>query len=409
MIRIAGTRRTRPRRTLLTVAAALVLAASPTLPADAAPLYPTADPDPFYAQPADLSATSPGDVLEVRAMPALAMFPDTRITLVKFRSTNSAGDPIAATTTVLQPAGHRRDEPVLSYQHIINGLGMQCSVSKVLYTDDPNLMVREAIFWNVALRRGWTLALPDHLGPQFAYGAAKLGGQVTLDGIRAVRRVEELQIGGSRVALAGYSGGGMATAWAAALQPTYAPELPIAGAAMGGVPMNLVSMLEGLGFGAHPVFGLALAAGIGLEREYPQRFPISDQMNARGLAARASIADACTNDILGAGAGRGILDFAATTSMVDDPQARAVVEENSLALYPGAPSMPVFEWHSPTDALIPVDAITATTRRWCAAGTPVVTESTPTPDHLTAAVLGLPSALRWLDARLQGEPAPSTC
>ncbi|WP_280221772.1 lipase family protein [Nocardia neocaledoniensis] len=408
MISVTAARHARPRRTLLAVAAALVLAGVPA-GAHGAPLYPRADPDPFYAQPADLSASAPGDVLDVRAMPPLAMFPDTTVTLVKFRSTDSTGDPIAATTTVLQPVNHRPDAPVLSYQHIINGLGVQCSVSKVLYTQDPNLMVREAVAWNFALRRGWTMALPDHLGPTFAYGAAKLGGQVTLDGIKAVRKVEQLRIAGSRVAMAGYSGGGMATAWAAALQPTYAPDVEIAGAAMGGVPMNLVSMLEGLGFGRHPVFGLALAAGIGLEREYPQRFPISEQMNASGLAARAAIADACTNDILGAGAGRGILDFAATTSLVEDPQARAVVEENSLELYPGAPTMPVFEWHSPIDALIPVDAITATTRRWCAAGTSVVTESTPTPDHLTAAVLGLPSALRWLDARLQGEPAPSTC
>src|SRR5690606_41428156 len=68
-----------------------------------------------------------------------------------------------------------------------------------------------------------------------------------------------------------------------ALPSSYAPELKIAGAAMGGVPMNLVKMLEGLGFGSHPVFGLAMAAGIGLEREYPERFPISDQLNAKGL------------------------------------------------------------------------------------------------------------------------------
>ncbi|WP_449289779.1 lipase family protein [Nocardia rhizosphaerae] len=390
--------------------AALVLVAVSAATGHTTPRYPTPDPDPFYAQPADVAEYAPGDVLAVRQMPPLPMFPGTNVTLVKFRSTNSTGEPIAATTTVLQPADHRPDAPVLSYQHIINGLGVQCSVSKVLYTQDPNLMVREAIAWNVALRRGWTMVLPDHLGPTFAYGAARLGGLITLDGIRAVRQVERLRIGGSRVAMAGYSGGGMATAWAAALQPGYAPELDLAGAAMGGVPMNLVSMLEGLGFGSHPVFGLALAAGIGLEREYPKRFPISEQMNAKGLAARDAIADACTNDILGAGAGRGILDFAATTSLVEDPQARGVVEENSLELYPDAPDMPVFEWHSPTDALIPVDAITATTRRWCAAGTPVVTESTPTPDHLTAAVLGLPSALRWLDARLHGEePAPSSC
>ncbi|MEV0685116.1 lipase family protein [Nocardia sp. NPDC050378] len=408
MNRSAAAQQHGPRRTLLAwVASVLLVVAAPT--AHSAPLYPSPDPDPFYAQPADLSGTQPGDVLEVRPMPALAMFPDTTVTAVKFRSNNSAGEPIAATTTVLQPNNQQPDAPVLSYQHIINGLGVRCSVSKVLYTSDPDLMVREAVFWNVALRRGWTMVLPDHLGPNFAYGAAKLGGQVTLDSIRAIRQVEQLRVANSRVAMAGYSGGGMATAWAAALQPEYAPEVEIAGAAMGGVPMNLVSMLEGLGFGTHPVFGLALAAGIGLEREYPQRFPISDQMNAKGLAARASIADACTNDILASGAGRGILDFAATTSMVQDPQARAVVEENSLELYDGAPVMPVFEWHSPIDGLIPVDAITNTVHRWCAAGTPVVTESTPTPDHLTAAVLGLPAALDWLDARLRGETAPSTC
>jgi hypothetical protein len=31
------------------------------------------------------------------------------------------------------------------------------------------------------------------------------------------------------------------------------------------------------------------------------------------------------------------------------------------------------------------------------------------PDHLTAAVLGLPQVLLWLDARVRGEPAPSNC
>lgn len=88
---------------------------------------------------------------------------------------------------------------------------------------DPNLVVREAPAWNVLLQRGWTLALPDHLGPRFAYGAAKLGGQITLDGIRAVQRVPDLRVEHSPVAMAGYSGGGMATAWAAALAATYAP------------------------------------------------------------------------------------------------------------------------------------------------------------------------------------------
>ncbi|WP_156094623.1 lipase family protein [Nocardia lijiangensis] len=373
------------------------------------PLYPAPDPDPFYATPADLADKKAGEVLAVRQMPPLVTFPDSTITLVRFRSTSSQGTPIAATTTVLTPKAHRADGPLLSFQHIINGLGAECSVSRVLYTGDPNLIVREAPGWNVLLQRGWSVALPDHLGPQFAYGAAKLGGQITLDGIRAVKQVSELQVAQSPTAMVGYSGGGMATAWAAALAPDYAPELQLAGAAMGGVPMNLVKMMEGLGLGSHPVFGLALAAGLGLEREYPERFPLSEQLNDRGLAARDAIANSCTNDIIAAGAGRGAMDFAKTTSMIDDRDARAVVEENSLELHTGVPRTPVFEWHSPIDGLVPVDAIVNTDRRWCAAGVRVQAEQIPVPDHLTAAVLGIPAALSWLDARFRGEPAPSNC
>nr|WP_245745755.1 lipase family protein [Nocardia altamirensis] len=377
--------------------------------AQSEPLYPTPDPDPFYSTPADIADMQPGDVIATRPMPPLMIFPDTTVTVVRFRSTSSEGKPIAATTTVLTPRVHAKDGPLLSFQHIINGLGAECSVSRVLYTGDPNLIVREAPGWNVLLQRGWSVVLPDHLGPNFAYGAAKLGGQITLDSIRAVKQVAQFDVQKSPVAMVGYSGGGMATAWAAALQPTYAPELEIAGAAMGGVPMNLVKMMEALGLSSHPVFGLALAAGLGLEREYPDRFPLSDQLNERGLAARAQMANSCTNDILAAGAGRGALDFAKSTSMINDATARRVVEENSLELYEGVPKMPVFEWHSPIDGLIPVDAVVNTDRRWCAAGATVQTEQIPVPDHLSAAVLGIPAALTWLDARFRGEKAPSNC
>ncbi len=377
--------------------------------AQADPIYPAPDPDPFYAQPADLAERNPGDVLAVRSMPPLPIFPDTTVTLVKFRSTNSEGGPIAAVTTVLTPREHRTDGPLLSYQHIINGLGADCAVSRVLYTSDPNLYVKEAVALNGALRRGWSVALPDHLGPNSAYGAAKLGGQITLDGIRAAQRLPELGLGNSEVAMAGYSGGGMATAWAAALAPRYAPELKLAGAATGGVPMNLVKMVNSLGLQPHPAFGLAMAAAIGLEREYPDRLPISTQMNPAGLAARNAMANGCTNEIMAIGAGHSAREFAASTSMIDDPTVMAVLEENSLELYDGVPNIPVFEWHSPSDPLIPVDAIVNTDRRYCAAGVRLDMDMNPSPEHLSAAVLGLPDAFAWIDARLRGEPAPSNC
>ncbi|MBH0780958.1 lipase [Nocardia sp. NEAU-351] len=393
--------------TLISSVAALLTVGSG--PATAGPLYPLPDPDPIYATPSDIAEKSPGEVIATRAMPPLITFPGSTVTLVKFRSTNSRGLPIAATTTVLTPQWRAPDGPLLSYQHVINGLGTQCAVSRELYTTDPNLQIREAVALNAALARGWSVALPDHLGPTSAYGAARLGGQITLDGIRAARAVPDLGLRASPVAMAGYSGGGMATAWAAALAPRYAPELKIAGAATGGVPMNLVRMIEGIGTNPHPAFGLVMAAGIGLEREYPDRFPLSESMNARGLAARESVSNGCTNDILAVGAGRSVTEFANSMRLVTDADARAVVEENSLELFDGVPEMPIFEWHSATDPLIPVDAILNTNRRYCAAGVRLQSEQLLSPEHMTTAVLGIPAVVTWLDARFRGDPAPSNC
>ncbi|WP_433521233.1 lipase family protein [Nocardia pseudovaccinii] len=386
------------------VALGLLLATTAT----AEPLYPQPDPDPFFAAPADLAAHRPGDVLDVRALPPVILFPGATVTLVSFRSTNSQGAPIAATTTILTPFGHQPDGPLLSYQHFINALGTACAVSHQLYSGDPNLVATASIL-NAALAQGWSVALPDHLGPNFAFGAARLGGQIVLDGVRAVKRLPELAVQHSRVVLAGYSGGGMATGWAAALQPSYAPELELAGAAIGGAPMNMEIMAEAVGMETHPAFGLAMAAAIGLEREYPQRMPVSRYLNKRGLAVRDAMANSCTNQILVTGVGGSAREYLASTPTAALPEARVVLRENSLEFYDGVPEIPVFEWHSPTDPLIPIEAIDHVDSRWCAAGVQVQTLQVPAFEHLSAAVIGAPEVLTWLNARILGEPAPTTC
>lgn len=55
--------------------------------------------------------------------------------------------------------------------------------------------------------------------------------------------------------MAGYSGGGMATAIAAVIASTYAPELKLAGSAYGGAPMNIDKMAKALGQQKHSAFG----------------------------------------------------------------------------------------------------------------------------------------------------------
>lgn len=368
-------------------------------------------PDRFYDQPANLARYENGDIIATRARSNPPAFLDVRTYQVKFRSSDSVGKPIAAVTTVVVPNRKRVNGPLLSFQHVINATGLQCAPSQALWTQDPNLTIREAPGLNLALQRGWTVTIPDHLGPRSSYGAAKLGGQITLDGIRAVQRFGPAQVRQSRVAMTGYSGGGMATAWAAALQPTYAPDVKIAGAAYGGAPMNLLKMAEGLGYDRpHPAFGLAFAAAIGLAREYPQQIPMLNYLSPLGRSMYNELRNACTNDILRVGAGRDAKQVTVGgRAIFNDRVARRVVEENSLSLYNGIPRIPIFEWHSPSDVLIPVRSIDVTLNRYCRAGVRVERFAPPSPDHMTTAVLGLPSALRYLEDRFNGVPAPSNC
>lgn len=361
---------------------------------------PTPLPDDFYATPPNLASHAPGDVLKVRKMPAPIGLIGIEATQLQFRSNDSKGRPIAAVATVLTPPNARPNGPVLSYGGIINALGLRCAPSHALFDKEIDREDGVATGLNLPLRMGWTVVSADHLGPRSAYGAAKLGGQITLDSIRAAQRHEPLKIKNSKVGLAGYSGGGMAAAWAAALAPKYAPELPIVGAALGGVPMNLQKMADALGRNPHPAFGLAFAAAIGLEREYPEELPMQAQLNAEGKKLRKQVNDQCTREILVTGAGRSAAQLASNFELFDAPTTHRILAENSLEKYAGMPTVPIFEWHSPTDALIPVDSIDATTARWRAAGIPVTAMKTPSPDHLSAAVIGLPQAMQFLNGRI---------
>ena len=76
-------------------------------------------------------------------------------------------------------------------------------------------------------------------------------GYNTLDSLRAALKSPATGLTSTtKIGLAGYSGGAIATEWAAQLAPTYAPEInsDIVGAAMGGVlvdPAHNLKYIEG--------------------------------------------------------------------------------------------------------------------------------------------------------------------
>ena len=406
-------RRTRRRITTFGALCAATLALMTNAPGIAAAdnvALPTPLADRFYDAPADIGDYANGDIVAKRKMPNPPGFVNIETWQLKFRSTDMYERPIAAVTTLLLPVNRRANAPVLSFQDIVNALGLECAPSRTLYTQTNSLTARQGPALNGLLAQGWVVAVPDHLGPRSAYGAAQLGGRITLDGIKAGKNLAAANISRSPVGLIGYSGGGMATAWAAALAPTYAPGLRLAGSAYGGAPMNLIKMAEGLGYNnPHPAFGLAYAAAVGLSREYPDEIPMWDNLTQLGRSMFLQMQNACTTEILRIGEDHSADEMTPDVKIFDDPAVRKVVQANGLDTYPGVPNSPVFEWHSPTDELIPVDAIVATNNRFCRAGVRVTSLLTPAPNHVAAYPLGIPGALQWLNERFAAQPAPSTC
>jgi hypothetical protein len=375
--------------------------------AAADPIDLIADPDPFYAAPADVADAANGDVLDSRRVPTSA-YPGTDVWQVKFRSTDSAGDPIAAVTTVLMPQGRGAGTPLVSYQAIVNALGTKCAPSHGLFSDE--LIEAPAVYLGM-VARGWAVAVPDYLGPTAAYGAARMAGQITLDGVRAVKQFEQLPLRDSPVGLLGYSGGGLATSFAAALAPTYAPDLDIAGIAEGGIPSDLAQIAQNLAYSPlpHPGFGMAMAVALGLEREYPGRFPITPNLNDRGIALRNKMFNECRRSILIDGAFNSARDLSTAASLADTPSAQQVLRENSVTFFDGVPTAPLFVWQGVNDFIAPYQPVADMVDRYCRSGADVVFRGYPAAEHFSATVLGLPEAYLWLDARLRGEPAPSDC
>ena len=197
----------------------------------------------------------------------------------------------------------------------------------------------------------------------------------------------------------------------AALAPTYAPELEIAGIAEGGIPSDLAQIAQNLAYSPlpHPGFGMAMAVALGLEREYPDRFPITENLNDRGMTLRNKMFNECRRSILIDGAFTSARDITAAASLADTPSAQQVLRENSVTFYEGVPTAPLFVWQGVNDFIAPYQPVADMVGRYCDAGATVQFRGYPGAEHFSATVLGLPEAYLWLDARFRGEAAPSNC
>ncbi|MFG1797619.1 lipase family protein [Nocardia sp. NPDC049149] len=369
--------------------------------------------DPWYADPADLDNLANGDVIRKRVVTTYLLavpWPPVHTEQILYRSTDSRDHPIATATTVLIPGipwlgpGTR---PVISYQEAIDSLDPACNPSHTLRAGT----MKETQLLLQFLGEGMAVSVPDFNGKTNTT-LAPSEGRMVLDGVRAVRRAG-IGMDNSAVGLWGYSGGGSATAWAAELHRSYAPDLPIKGSAQGGVPGDKHAMTQFAMDAGPGIAGQADFIGwiwlIGLSREYPDLLPLDKFLTADGMTVAHDIERRCLYTAAATGAWRPLKNYLKDQNAFLDPDVQNVLHRDSLG-YADTPDIPVSMWASTTDPIVPIASIEPVVKSYCAAGANLRFFRVPATEHISAELVGYEPSLLWLTAVLAGaDPGPTTC
>ena len=376
------------------------------------PLHP--DRDPFYRPPAGFESAAPGAILAVRAVRTALFgripqrFPAWQLL---YRSTDLHGEPTAAATTVLLPADGKPDatRPLVSFQSAIDAVSSTCFPSHALRRGSKNSGSAPQIEFPLfasALARGWAVSIPDHEGTAGRWGIPREPGYLALDGIRAAIGFEPLGLTeNTQVGLWGYSGGGLATAWAAEMAPEYAPELGIVGAFLGSPVGDLPSAFLRLNGTAHA--GLPTLVVAGLRRAYPElEAALARHVNEEGLRLLARAETQSTISAVISLARHDLDDYldVPLADLLAQPEVVEVFDD--LAVGTHAPSAPLMMVQSVHDQVIDIEDIDALAVRYLDGGAHVTYVRDRLSEHMSLLTLSSPLALNWLDDRFNDRVLP---
>jgi hypothetical protein len=357
--------------------------------------------DTFYLPPYPMPPGPPGEILRAERMDAY-LVPGVRLRAhawrILYRSTSAVGEPTAVSGTVLIPHGRtHKPRPLIGYAVGTHGIGDMCAPSRLLARGRE----WEAGLIAMVLARGWAVALTDYQGlgtpGDHTYMVGRALGPNVLDAMRAARELDPVTLPAEGpAAIIGYSEGGAAAGWAAQLQPSYAPDVPLAGVAAGAAAADVEAAgpsLDGSFFSFFIAYG-----GIGYAAAYPELDldPYLTPMARAGIERlrRSSVFDAIRS-------GPRFVRASDLTqpNVLDLPEWRARLRENRLGEL--VPEAPVLLHHARRDQIVSFEHSTRLRDDWTAQGADVrlyITRGGV--DHMSGAVAGTPVALDWIARRL---------
>lgn len=395
----------------------------------------------FYNPPASLPAKN-GTLIRSEAMSVALTLPTPsgklpgKATRVMFKSTDSANKPVAVTGAYLEPDKKwtgKGKRPLVVVGAGTMGQGDQCSPSLGLQNPIALNLEQESMSAGYEilsvyrlLDKGVAVMLSDYVGlgatdRPHTYMNRLDQGHTLNDAARAALNLSGTSITkDSNIGFYGYSQGGGAAGAAAELQPSYAPELKLAGAYVGAPPADLVKTIDGIDGSA---LAVALAWTInGMMVYAPELAPKLDQyLNDKGKALLEDAKTRCVGD--------GLIKYAFTKTkdltkdgssltqiLNKEPELKALTEHQRIGKL--KPPVPVRVATGIADDSVPHGQSRQLAVDWCKAKANVTYVPVVLPNlgdklvltnHFLPLILDQGPAIDWLTDRLNGKKASSNC
>ncbi|MFF4474685.1 lipase family protein [Streptomyces sp. NPDC001599] len=391
----------------------------------------------FYTPPSELPGAD-GTLIRSEPLPLALSLPGIdgplpgRATRLMYKSTDANGEAVAVTGAYIEPAAKWRGDgprPLVAVAPGTMGQGDQCAASMAL--EHPLRLNGQTVSVGYEdlsvyrlLLRGVAVVVTDYVGlgttdRLHTYVNRVDGAHAVLDAVRAARSLDSASVtSGSRVGLFGYSQGGGATAAAAELQPSYAPDVRLAGTYAGAPPADLTEVTKAID-------GSDLAGALGwslngfLQTE-PALRPIADRyINGAGQEALKDLSTMCVGDALFGYGGDSSTDWTKTGQSISDviraePALQSFLAEQRIGST--APGSPVRVATGVSDDLVPHGQARRLAVDWCGKGGKVTYVPVLLPgvgsgllNHFAPLLADQGNAIAWLTDRLSGEPAGSNC
>jgi len=405
---------------------------SPPFTPNATPQPPKDDPFYKYTDSTPRPDILPGTVLRTRSIPYhLGGIPTPfKATQLLYRSTSQTRKPTVNVTSVIQPPDQDDKTKVISYQSAYDSLNQNdepsYAISGGLTLGGLINNVELAVF-GPFLADGYTIIVPDTEGQGADFAAGPEYGMNTLDSIRAVFSPSST-VGlpdDAKVAMLGYSGGAIATEWAAELAPTYAPDVNarMIGAAIGGLlvdPAHNLHYIEGTWFWA----GVMPMALVGIARALEKDF--TSYLTPTGVTVFNEMQTTSIVDVLGRYKGLTWQKLVRPEYPTPERLPLYVSCANKLIMGTGGtPTIPLFIGQGANgelegtpgnkkgiragDGVMIAGDVRTLARNYCAKGTKVYYEQYKALSHITSVAIWLPNSIAWIKERFADLPAPQNC